>query len=76
MTLDQELRANRSELVSDWNRAKESSWRAKEIILAIYDKFGYEAATWAIEAAKAQADDVGNNEYEKRKKEAEWRAAK
>lgn len=76
MTLDRELQANYSELIGDWNRLGKLSWRAESLILEIYHAFGYIAATLAIKAATAAKDDVGNNEYEKRKKEAQWRAAK
>lgn len=74
MTLDQELWANRSELIGDWDRLKELSWRAKALILEIYDTSGYSAAVLAITAATAARDGVRNCEYEKLKKEAEWRA--
>ncbi len=67
MKLEQALRANRSGLIGDWDRLKQSSWRAKALILEIYDTSGYSAAM----AAK---DDVQNCEYEKLKKEAKWRA--
>ncbi len=74
MKLDQELRANRSELIGDWDRLKQSSWRAKALILEIYDTSGYSAAVLAITAATAAKDDVQNCEHEKLKKEGEWRA--
>jgi len=74
MTIDQELRANRSELIGDWDRLKELSWRAKSLILEIYDEYGYKAAALAIAAATAARDGVRNCEYEKLKKEAKWRA--
>ena len=74
MTLDRELQANRSELIGDWGRLKKLSWRAESFILEIHLVFGYIAAILAIKAATAAAGDVRNCEYEKQKKEAEWRA--
>lgn len=56
MTLDQELRANHSELIGDWDQLKQSSWQAESLILEIYHAFGYIAATLAIKAATAATE--------------------
>lgn len=55
MDFETELKTNHPELLSDWDRTKQS-WQAKSLILELYRVYGYEAARIAVDAAVAVAD--------------------